>query len=223
MDHAARFPIHQEANVRTCRRLCIGFLRKHCCLHISLLRPTSICSRIRAGISDIMLPVGRLGCARLNGCSLTFFARLLACGTYQVASSGETSSRSSQRDLVPVDRRSPSRCVVENHSVQGFVAPPVILFALEEQDAEVRGIAVKHAFPSQFARLYARRWTHPSRIVEPCRVSRHQNALGLLDQRSPPKRALQVAGRSEHRANDSESDTNRRGGSARLLWALSGA
>jgi len=38
MDHVARFAIHKEANVRTCWRFCIGFLWKHCCLHISLLK-----------------------------------------------------------------------------------------------------------------------------------------------------------------------------------------
>ena len=36
MDHVARLAIHEEANVRTCWRLCIGFLRKHCRLHMSL-------------------------------------------------------------------------------------------------------------------------------------------------------------------------------------------
>jgi hypothetical protein len=38
MDHVARFAIHQEANVRTCWRFCIGFLWKRCCLHISLFK-----------------------------------------------------------------------------------------------------------------------------------------------------------------------------------------
>ena len=38
MDHVARFAIHKEANVCTCWRFRIGFLWKHCCLHISLLK-----------------------------------------------------------------------------------------------------------------------------------------------------------------------------------------
>ncbi len=38
MDHAARFAIHEDANICTCWRFPIGFLWKHCCLHTSLLK-----------------------------------------------------------------------------------------------------------------------------------------------------------------------------------------
>jgi len=45
MNHVARLAIHEEANIRTCWRFSIGFLRKHCCLHLSP-RILSSCSEV---------------------------------------------------------------------------------------------------------------------------------------------------------------------------------